>query len=46
MPVTPNSLLQAAAKAKPQAASANTPLVAAVPVDKASSFAKVFANQA
>jgi flagellar hook-length control protein FliK len=46
MPVTPNSLLQAAAKAKPQVASTNTPLVAAVPVDKASSFAKVFANQA
>jgi flagellar hook-length control protein FliK len=46
MPVTPNSLLQAAPKAKPQAATANTPLVAAVPEDKASSFAKVFANQA
>jgi len=46
MPVTPNSLLQAAPKAKPQAAVANTPLVAAVPEDKASSFAKVFANQA
>jgi flagellar hook-length control protein FliK len=46
MPVTPNSLLQAAAKAKPQAASANTPLIAAQPGDKASSFAKVFANQA
>ncbi|UZE13618.1 flagellar hook-length control protein FliK [Pseudomonas sp. B21-053] len=46
MPVTPNSLLQAAAKAKPQAATANTPAVAAEPGDKASSFANVFANQA
>ncbi|MFJ7793574.1 flagellar hook-length control protein FliK [Pseudomonas sp. NPDC096950] len=46
MPVTPNLLLQAAAKAKPQAAPANTPAVAAEPGDKASSFANVFANQA
>lgn len=45
MPVTPNLLLQAAAKAKPQAASANTPVVAAEPGDKASSFANVFAKQ-
>lgn len=46
MPVTPNSLLQPTAKAKPQAAPANTPVVAAEPGDKASSFANVFANQA
>ncbi|RON47036.1 flagellar hook-length control protein FliK [Pseudomonas frederiksbergensis] len=46
MPVTPNLLLQPAAKAKPQAASANAPVVAAEPGDKASSFANVFANQA
>ncbi|MGF6125655.1 flagellar hook-length control protein FliK [Pseudomonas frederiksbergensis] len=46
MPVTPNLLLQPAAKAKPQAASANVPVVAAEPGDKASSFANVFANQA
>lgn len=46
MPVTPNSLLQATAKVKPQTASATTLPVAAVPEDKASSFAKVFANQA
>lgn len=45
MPVTPNLLLQAAAKAKPQAASANTPAVTAEPGDKASSFANVFAKQ-
>ncbi|MVV51294.1 flagellar hook-length control protein FliK [Pseudomonas sp. PB120] len=46
MPVTPNILLQAAAQAKTQAASANTPAVAAEPGDKASSFAQVYANQA
>ncbi|MBK5355222.1 flagellar hook-length control protein FliK [Pseudomonas sp. TH41] len=46
MPVTPNILLQAAARAKTQAASANTPAVAADPADKAHSFAKVYANQA
>jgi len=46
MPVTPNSLLQAAAKVKPQVAAANPSPVAAEPGDKASSFAKVFANQA
>ncbi|MEO6680591.1 MAG: flagellar hook-length control protein FliK [Pseudomonas sp.] len=46
MPVTPNLLLQATTKAKPQAAPANTPAVAAEPGDKASSFANVFANQA
>ncbi|WP_213941446.1 flagellar hook-length control protein FliK [Pseudomonas sp. dw_612] len=46
MPVTPNSLLQATAKAKPQAAPANPPAVTADPGDKASSFANVFANQA
>ncbi|RON49789.1 flagellar hook-length control protein FliK [Pseudomonas frederiksbergensis] len=46
MPVTPNSLLQATAKAKPQATPANNPVVAAEPGDKASSFANVFANQA
>ncbi|TBN42131.1 flagellar hook-length control protein FliK [Pseudomonas sp. BGI-2] len=46
MPVTPNSLLQAVATAKTQAASANTPAPAAEPGDKASSFADVYANQA
>ncbi|APV41392.1 flagellar hook-length control protein FliK [Pseudomonas frederiksbergensis] len=46
MPVTPNMLLQAAAQAKTQAASANTPALAAEPGDKASSFAQVYANQA
>lgn len=46
MPVTPNMLLQAAAQAKTQATSANTPALAAEPGDKASSFAQVYANQA
>ena len=46
MPVTPNILLQAAATAKTQAASANTPALTAEPGDKASSFAEVYANQA
>ncbi|MCU1759144.1 flagellar hook-length control protein FliK [Pseudomonas sp. 14P_8.1_Bac3] len=46
MPVTPNILLQAAAQAKTQAASANTPAQSTEPGDKASSFAKVYANQA
>jgi flagellar hook-length control protein FliK len=39
-------LLQAAAQTKTQAASANTPALAAEPGDKASSFAQVYANQA
>ncbi|MBD9589975.1 flagellar hook-length control protein FliK [Pseudomonas sp. PDM03] len=46
MPVTPNILLQAAAQAKTQAASANPPALSAEPGDKASSFAQVYANQA
>jgi flagellar hook-length control protein FliK len=46
MPVTPNSLLQAAAQAKTQAAPANTPALAPEAGDKASSFAQVYANQA
>lgn len=46
MPVTPNTLLQAIAQAKTQAASANTPALSAEPGDKASSFAQVYANQA
>ncbi|WP_339521357.1 flagellar hook-length control protein FliK [Pseudomonas sp. EL_65y_Pfl2_R96] len=46
MPVTPNILLQAAAAAKTQAVSANTPALTAEPGDKASSFAQVYANQA
>ncbi|MHC8371028.1 flagellar hook-length control protein FliK [Pseudomonas sp. MDT1-85] len=46
MPVTPNTLLQAATTAKAQAASANTPALTAEPGDKASSFAQVYANQA
>jgi len=45
MPVTPNSLLQAAAQAKPQAA-VNSPAAAPDFGDKASSFAQVFARQA
>ncbi|MBC3271605.1 flagellar hook-length control protein FliK [Pseudomonas sp. SWRI81] len=46
MPATPNILLQTAAQAKAQAASAKTSTVAADAGDKASSFAKVFADQA
>ncbi|MSU93433.1 flagellar hook-length control protein FliK [Pseudomonas mandelii] len=46
MPVTPHSLLQAAATAKTQVASANTPALAAEPGGKASSFADVYADQA
>lgn len=46
MPVTPNMLLQAAAQAKTQTASANTPALAAEPGEKASSFSQVYANQA
>ncbi|WP_460147279.1 flagellar hook-length control protein FliK [Pseudomonas sp. S2_A02] len=46
MPVTPNILLQAAATAKTQAATANAPALTAEPGDKASSFAQVYANQA
>ncbi|WP_439879268.1 flagellar hook-length control protein FliK [Pseudomonas prosekii] len=46
MPVTPNLLLQAATKAKSQAATANNPVAAAEPGDKAASFANVFAKQA
>ncbi|QJP94545.1 flagellar hook-length control protein FliK [Pseudomonas fluorescens] len=45
MPATPNILLQTAAQAKAQAASAKSSAVAAVPGDKASSFAQVFADQ-
>ena len=45
MPVTPNSLLLASNAAKTLAASANTPAVAAEPGDKASSFARVYADQ-
>jgi flagellar hook-length control protein FliK len=46
MPTVPNSLLQAAPAAKPQAPAANPPAVAADPRDKAPGFAQVFANQA
>ena len=46
MPATPNILLQTAAQAKAQAASAKSSAMAADAGDKASSFAKVFANQA
>lgn len=46
MPVTPNSLLQATAQAKTQAASANSTALAAEPRDKASNFASVYAKQA
>ncbi|AZF38552.1 Flagellar hook-length control protein FliK [Pseudomonas sp. R4-39-08] len=44
MPVAPNSLLQAAPAAKPQAPAA-TPAAAADPRDKGPGFAQVFANQ-
>ncbi|WP_017527624.1 flagellar hook-length control protein FliK [Pseudomonas fluorescens] len=45
MPVAPNSLLQTAAAAKPQAPAANPPVVAAEPRDKGPGFAQVFASQ-
>ena len=45
MPATPNILLQSAAQAKAQAASAKTSAMAADAGDKASSFAQVFADQ-
>ncbi|SDS63201.1 flagellar hook-length control protein FliK [Pseudomonas granadensis] len=45
MPATPNILIQNAAQAKAQAASAKTSAMAADSGDKASSFAKVFADQ-
>lgn len=45
MAITPNSLLQAAPSAKPQASIANPPAVAADPRDKAAGFAQVFAKQ-
>ncbi|WP_237882989.1 flagellar hook-length control protein FliK [Pseudomonas sp. PGPR40] len=46
MPVTPNSLLQASATARTQAAAANAPALTDESGDKASSFAQVYANQA
>ncbi|MGC6372738.1 flagellar hook-length control protein FliK [Pseudomonas sp. K2I15] len=46
MAITPNSLLQAAPAAKPQAPAANPPVAAADPRDKAQGFAQVFARQA
>lgn len=45
MPVAPNSLLQAAPAAKPQASSANPPAAAATPRDTGTGFAQVFASQ-
>ncbi|OPA99974.1 flagellar hook-length control protein FliK [Pseudomonas fluorescens] len=45
MPVAPNSLLQAAPAAKPQAPAATPPVAAADPRDKAPGFAQVFASQ-
>ncbi len=45
MPVAPNSLLQAASAAKPQAPAANPPAAAAEPRDKGPGFAQVFASQ-
>ncbi|NMX37406.1 flagellar hook-length control protein FliK [Pseudomonas veronii] len=45
MPVAPNSLLQAASVAKPQAPAANPPAAAAEPRDKGPGFAQVFASQ-
>ncbi|MGJ7516038.1 flagellar hook-length control protein FliK [Pseudomonas baetica] len=46
MPVTPNTLLQAAAQAKTQAASAKSTALTAEPGDKAASFSQVYAKQA
>lgn len=45
MPVAPNSLLQAAPAAKPQATAAAPAVAAAAPQDKGSGFAQVFASQ-
>lgn len=45
MPVAPNSLLQAAPAAKPQAPVAAQPVAAADPRDKGPGFAQVFASQ-
>ncbi|MHC8315501.1 flagellar hook-length control protein FliK [Pseudomonas sp. LB3P31] len=45
MPVTPNLLLQAAAKAKAQPSAANPLASPAEPANKASSFAQVYARQ-
>lgn len=45
MPVAPNSLLQAAPAAKPQAPAATPPVAAADPRDKGPGFAQVFASQ-
>ena len=45
MPVAPNSLLQAAPAAKPQAPAANLSVAAADPRDKGPGFAQVFASQ-
>ena len=45
MPVAPNSLLQAAPAAKPQAPVATPPVAAADPRDKGPGFAQVFASQ-
>lgn len=45
MPVAPNSLLQAAPAAKPQAPAATPAVAAADPRDKGPGFAQVFANQ-
>ena len=46
MPVAPNSLLQAAAAAKPQAPAATPAVAPAAPRDKGAGFAQVFAKQA
>ena len=45
MPVAPNSLLQAAPAAKPQAPAANPPAAGVEPRDKGAGFAQVFASQ-
>ncbi|MCS4249790.1 flagellar hook-length control protein FliK [Pseudomonas sp. BIGb0164] len=45
MPVAPNTLLQAAPAAKPQAPAATPPAAAAAPQDKGPGFAQVFASQ-
>ena len=46
MPVVPNSLLQAATAAKPQAPAATPAVAPAAPRDKGAGFAQVFAKQA
>ncbi|VVO09234.1 flagellar hook-length control protein FliK [Pseudomonas fluorescens] len=46
MPLSPNTLLQAAPTAKPQAATANNQATVARPGDKSADFSRVFAKEA